>query len=529
MAKRNVRWILALGLLAATPGGRARAQTPTLPTELPQVLPGTNTSVLGNLPGAGGAMFSDQAAGGGAILGGRPGAATPRVPVSITVPGGGGNQTQAPPALAIPAVSPLSEVPLYGSLALPAESDEGPADGLTFDLALDRLIRQNLDLMARRFEIPLAQADVLTASLRANPLIYADAQLVPYGEYTRNRPGGQTQYDLNVSHPIDYSHKRKYRTAVATQARRVVEAQYQDAVRLQIDNLSNAYLAVLAARETVRYARAGLEGIERVLAASRVLGKFGNRTSADVASIQSQREQSAVGVLAAQEEFRRTRLELGGLLDMPPVEAEAIEIRATIRDLAPPIPPGEQLVAMALQSRPDVVAYRMGVTYAQSGLRLQQANRYADAYLLYQPYTYQNNSPMHLKSATSYALGVTVPLPLYNRNQGNIERARVNIGQTQVQLGSLERRVVIEVRQAEQEYANTRAYLDRLEKAVLPASKKALEDTRNLYEAGELDVTAFLNMQKAYNDVVRQYRDTAVRHRRSMFALNTAVGSRILP
>ena len=86
-------------------------------------------------------------------------------------------------------------------------------------------------------EIPQAQADILNAGLRANPIFYADGQLVPYGQYTRNRPGGQTQYDVNISYPFDLSHKRQARTLVATRAKRVLEAQYQDAVRLAIDDL----------------------------------------------------------------------------------------------------------------------------------------------------------------------------------------------------------------------------------------------------------------------------------------------------
>ncbi len=57
-----------------------------------------------------------------------------------------------------------------------------------------------------------------------------------------------------------------------------------------------------------------------------------------------------------------------------------------------------------------------------------------------------------------------------------------------------------------------------------------MADSSRLYEEGETpDVTTFLNVQQRFNDLVRLYRDTAVRHRRSMFGLNTAVGSRILP
>ena len=536
MSRRIILWILVMGSVATISMRRSSAQAPTLPTEISAFstgLPGSNASALGAVPGSGGTSFAAPAVGGGQILGGRPGTATPRVPTSISTPGSDVNRLVPPTVPAIPVVPPLTRVPLYGTLDLPAEADEGPADGLTFDQALALLIRDNADLRARRYEIPLAQADELTASLRANPILYADSQLIPYGSYSTKRPGGPTQYDLNISQPIDFSHKRANRVAVASKTKTAVELQYQDAVRIQIGNLATAYLGVLAARETLRYAEAGLQGIDRVLDATRKLQKFSNRTSADVLLIEAQRGSSEVGVMAAREGLRRAKRALGSYLSMPPEQAEMIEIRASLRDITPPPPPIQELTSMAVQCRPDVVAYRVGVEVAKAGLKLQYANRYADAYLLYQPYTFQNLSYInHGPSATSWALGITVPLPVFNRNQGNIARAKLNIEQTGVQLLAVERMVIKEVRDAEQEYLSTRAYLERLEQAVIPAARKAMSDTEKLYLGGEPvapDVVTFLNIQQKFNDLISLYRDTAVRHRRSMFDLNTAVGSRILP
>ena len=105
-------------------------------------------------------------------------------------------------------------------MELPTHEDEGPSDGLTLDQAIDLLVRQNLDLRAKYLEIPQMRADVLTASLRANPILYADSQLVPYGSNSVRKPDGPTQYDLNISHPIDYSHKRRARMAYASRALR---------------------------------------------------------------------------------------------------------------------------------------------------------------------------------------------------------------------------------------------------------------------------------------------------------------------
>ena len=534
MSSRNIRWFLILGVVAAFSGRRATGQAPTIGTELPQAptgAPGSSNSMLGPTPGSGGGTFASPVVGGGQILGGRPGVATPRVPASISNPGAGGNQPAAPSVLAIPAVAPLTEVPLYGTLDLPAGPDEGPPEGLTFDQALEILIRENLDLRSRRFEIPSAQADILTASLRNNPIFYADSQLIPYGSFSDKRPGGPTQYDVNISQPIDYSRKRRARVAVASRTKKAVELQYQDAVRVQIGNLANAYVGVLAARETLRYAEAGLQGLDRVLAATKVLQKFSDRYSSDVSLLEAQRGLAMVGVMDAREGLRRAKLALGGYLNLPPIQAEAVEVRASLRDLAPPPPPGEELASIALSCRPDVVAYRVGVDVAKASLKLQQVNRYADAYILYQPYTFQNLSYLaNTHSAHSWALGITIPLPVFNRNQGNIERAKVNIEQTKVQLLAVERLALEQVRDAEQEYSASKRYLEELERVVIPAARKAMADSERLYVEGETrDVTTFLSVQRQFNDLVRQYRDTAVRHRRSMFALNTAVGSRVLP
>ena len=391
-------------------------------------------------------------------------------------------------------------------------------------------MRANLELMARRYEINLAQADVLQASLRANPLLYADSQLVPYGSYSKDRPGGQTQYDVNVSYPLDISHKRQARTAAASQARRIVEAQFQDAVRLMLANVGYAYVNAQAARETLRYAETGLAGLDRLVKSMEGLAVRGERNRSDINRIRAQRDASEVGVMDAREALLKAERTLGGFLNMPPETAEAMKLRGSLRDSGPPPPGIEELTQIALTSRPDLIAFRLGVGFAHADLKLQEANRFADAYLLYQPYTFQSNVPVGLKSATSWALGITMPVPLYNRNQGNIQRARLNISQTNIQLAALERQVSIEVRQAQREYEMTKTYLDRFERSVLVSAHAALDDTRKLFVAGELpDVTRFLAVQKEYNDTVRQYRDTAIRHRRSMIGLNTAVGCRVLP
>lgn len=520
---------LAAALLAGLGSSRASAQEATVVTPQPGA-PGSVRSTLGPTPGAGGNPFGMSPGTDPQFLGGRPGASTPRVPSSITMPAGG---PQAPlPALTAPARLRITDVPLYGPLEIPSNSEEeGPADGLTLDSAMDRLLRANLDLAARRIQIPAARADVLTAGLRANPILYTDSQLVPYRAYNKDRSGGPTQYDLNITYPIDYSGKRLARKASAQSTVSVQEAEYLDAVRIVIDNLYTAFVDVLAARETVRYARASEIGLQRLLAIHEELFRRASLTRLEVNRVRNTLAASSLFVADAEATRERTKQILSRLLNLPPERAGAIEVRGTIGDLAPPPPAIEELRRIALASRPDLLAQRLGVSRALADVRLARANGFGDAYLLYQPYTFQDNAPVGSKGATSWALGATIPIPLFNRNQGGVLRSQLNTRQTRNEVAAREHAVAVEVHNAEREYRVTRDLIAAIERDLLPSAKQYRDDTLRLFIAGGEGTTAVETAaaQKDYNTVVRHYRDTLIRHRRSMLTLNTAVGRRVLP
>jgi cobalt-zinc-cadmium efflux system outer membrane protein len=187
------------------------------------------------------------------------------------------------------------------------------------------------------------------------------------------------------------------------------------------------------------------------------------------------------------------------------------------------------LVKLALQSRPDVQAFRLGVSLSQASVRLAKANRLPDIYVLFQPYTFQDNSYMGKQSATSWAAGVTVPLPVYNRNQGNIERSQINVKQSIIETQAQEVRAVTEVKQAEKEYLIARSNVERLEKTIRPAADRVLNTARTRWRSGEQSVLFYLAAVRDYNLFVRQYLTDWLRFRRSMLRLNTVVGQRILP
>ena len=267
-------WLLVVlaGLTIATgQAGKACAQAPVIEQSgqmssgISSTAPGSNQSLLGPMPGASGTLPGIQP-GRDELLLSRIGPSAPRVPTAITTPGGVYQGPRDEPGdRRTSAAAAHRDRRLYGRLELPSgPEDDGPPDGLTLDQSMELYVHQNLDLRAQYLEIPQAKADVLTASLRANPIFYADSQLIPYGSFSTRRPSGPTQYDVNISHPIDFSHKRHARTIYAEVVLRVTENQYQDVVRLGLNNVYLAYVDVLAARQTVRYSRVSVEGLGQV-------------------------------------------------------------------------------------------------------------------------------------------------------------------------------------------------------------------------------------------------------------------------
>lgn len=518
--------VILLPLLAVSV---ARPQEPTIVNKgrIPQLR--QNESSLGIMPGSGGNLSGNAPGAERPIIGGAPGATTPNVPPSLSDPNAGGYQNLGGAGIRATPELPPPELPLFGVLALPGREDPGPPNGLTLDQALQRLMSANLDLRSRFLEIPQARADVLTAGLYANPLVFFDTQLIPYGGYTTQRPGGQTQYDLNVSHPVDLSHKRRERTRVASLAQKVIEAQFQDAVRLEIANLYESYVGVLLAREAVRFSQAALAGLDQVLATIREQQAGKIATLADVDSVLIQREFAASSLVDSERTYQSAKVRLGALLAIQVSQAERIELRGSLKVNSPIPPLGTDLTNLALEYRPDLRAFRLGVARSQADAQLALANRLADVYVLFQPFTLQNNSPIGKQSPVSFAAGVTVPAPIYNRNQGNIQRSRINIQQSQLELESQQLRVIAEVRQAENEYLAARAAIDRMERTIRPAADRVLNAARVRWRSGEKDVLFYLAAVRDYNVFVRQYLTDVLRFRRAMLRLNTVAGQRILP
>ncbi len=160
------------------------------------------------------------------------------------------------------------------------------------------------------------------------------------------------------------------------------------------------------------------------------------------------------------------------MLNIPPQDAERLELRGSLREIRELPMSAEQLVQTAVDSRPDLAAYRLALSRAESEVRLARANRASDVYLVYQPYTDQSGRAFGTKDTYSWAVGINAALPVFNRNQGNIMLAQANVSQTQLELRSMERRVLDEAADAIRSFELSRESIGEMEQEVLPAARR---------------------------------------------------------
>lgn len=431
---------------------------------------------------------------------------------------------KAPSALA---QAPIP-TPIYGVLEIPAIADVGPPNGIDLDQSIERLLQANPDLATRAKELPKAQADIVSAGLRNNPFLFGDVSNIPYQAYSPQRPN-EVSYGVTIIQPWDVNQKRKVRIRVAQSARNVVECLYQDAVRLQIDNLFTAFLDVLAAREALRQQQVGLEGMEGIVQATRKLVESGGGTPADLERVQVQRDSAFLAVEEARSALLQAKRSLGVLLSLPPSDVDCLELKGAIGGYDLDLPCVDQLIEIALKARPDLNAYRLGVQRAQTEVQMAQADRWNDVFILWTPWQLVDNTPIGGQSANSWGISALVTLPVFNRNQGNIARARITVSQVLIELQGREQQVIADVRRAYEEYMINRRSVQYYQENILPRARHVHEEKLLRRKAGTENVLAYFEAQKEYNDVVRRYLEASVRLRRSSLRLNTAVSQRLVP
>jgi cobalt-zinc-cadmium efflux system outer membrane protein len=402
-------------------------------------------------------------------------------------------------------------------LAALAGGAEQPA--ITLEKAVSEALANNLALLAERANISIAEARLVTAGLRPNPVVSAGGDHLDFlgTGFNDLNGGGPTETSLRTDFTIERGGKRQARVEVARAARSVAELQFHNAARLLALEVENAVVESLAAHAQLALARETLAFLKEIADLNAVRVKAGDLAEVELvrSELAAVQFENTVRQAELREQNAATRLAtLVGRRDAAAGLRAEGELR---RDaVMPPLAEAEQ---EALASRPDLAALRRDTERAAAEVRSQIAQRQMD-------WTVGSEYRRQSVSAQANTLGLffSMPLPVFNRNQGEIARAQQEQRQAQLRVGALETAIRGEVAAAHHQCAAARGMLDNIEANMLGRARDVRQITEFRYRRGEASFLEFLDALRAFNETMQGHAEARAEYARALFLLDSVAG-----
>jgi outer membrane protein, heavy metal efflux system len=427
------------------------------------------------------------------------------------------------PLIAMGALGLLAPGRVAGQAAAPpAGAPQNLRTHVSLDEAIDLALKHNHSLQAARTTILQNQAEEITANLRPNPTLLGDAQFLPFfhpDDFNAPYLENSAQFDLGVSYLFERGKKRQHRLQAAKDQTAVTAATVDDNARTLTFNVASQFISALLAQSELDLAQKDLASFQQTVDISQASFNAGSMSGADLLKIKIQLLQFQMDVSAARLARVQALASLRQLLGYESVP----ENYDVVGDLEyKPVKLGEDdLKAMALRQRPDVRAAQLGITAANSQLELAKADGKVDV-------TGQANYT-HVGDLNTVSLFGSVPLPVFNRNQGEIARTRYAITQSQ-ELSN--EQASIALTDVTNSYEGLRTN-DEVVVLYQSGYLKEAEDSRDIsqyaYQRGAATLLDFLDAERSYRATELAYRQALANYMTSLEQLRQAVGTRSLP
>lgn len=407
-----------------------------------------------------------------------------------------------------------------------------PKAGLTLDQVINATLLADPKLRAGFEVINQGNADALTASLKPNPELFTDIQLLPLTRpFTVERQGGPPQQDINISYPIDWFlfGKRAAAMQAAGLGVRVSEAEYADLVRQRVLEAATAYYDVLETKALLDLARQDVENLKRVESVTEKAVEGGGRPQVELSRIRLDRLKSEQSLRDAENALVAAKARLRALLGRDD-DDPAFDLAGTLDQQMVIAPlPVDEAFAVAQQNRPDMQALRWKIAQAQANMESERRKAYPSV-TPQAGYTRQyQEKAIGFPDANSYSLALTMSLPFYDRNQGNRAKASSVAVQNEFQLRSGIVSLRAEVVQADQELRTTAANSRAVAGEQLKLAEQVRDAINKAYEAGGRPLIDVLDAQRNYRDTYRLFITSRAGYGRAAVKYQATLGRQAAP
>jgi outer membrane protein, heavy metal efflux system len=384
---------------------------------------------------------------------------------------------------------------------------------ITMQQAVDLARAKNPTLLSSQQNLLSVKAQEIQAGVRQNPNLVVTGSNVTLGEQANN----PYYYSAGVQRLFERGEKRRWRLDTARSTTAQTDAQYHAQEQQTILSVRQAFTNFVIAKAARRLAEDNLNDFKHELDISRDRLKAGDIAKLDFERLDLQLAQFESDESNAITNAQQASIQLQALLgyDKPRQDFDVVG------DVVPPIVSGtmEDFEQKALAARPDYHAAHLGVAVADANVKLAYANGTADPTL---EADYDRNGPDN-----SAAFSLSIPLRLFDRNQGNKETAKYLAQASRFTETALRNQVVADVDQAWVGYVNAKTLSDRYNGHYLDEAKDVLEISRFSYEHGGLALIDYLDAlrqsRSVTSDALNAYSQTWMAIHQLSFAAATEV------
>jgi cobalt-zinc-cadmium efflux system outer membrane protein len=380
--------------------------------------------------------------------------------------------------------------------------------------AVEIFMRQNLELVAARYDIETADAEKLTARLRPNPQVSVGLSDLPAnlsGPFIKEQT-----YDYTVSRTIELGGKRSKRIDTANANSKLARGQFQMVVWQLTNDLKRRFYTVLLNQSLLNLARENETTFAEIVKHTTELMKAGEISGLDLDRIEVEKLKFDTDLANSERDYevalRDLRFALGG-----DYRAMDIEVMGSI-DYEPHQFSHDELLDLALAARPDLKAAQLSERAADANIRLQDAQRIPDL-------TLGGGIEQVPSGSSSYIFGVGIDIPVSNRNQGERAKALIEKKKAQNQEQLLTNQVRSDIDKALVAFEKQKHRVDLYRTGVITKVNDIQNKTQIALQAGESSTLELLDAIRTRRDTLAGFYQTLFDYQMSLLDLELATAT----
>jgi len=409
----------------------------------------------------------------------------------------------------------LKQFNLAASLnAAPQTVVPAPVRSVTLTDAVEIFMRQNLQLVAARYDIDTAEAEKLTARLRPNPqlsIASSGLSLSLSGPLVKEQT-----YDYGISRTFELGGKRNKRIDVANKNADVARGQFEMTVWQLTNDLKRKFYTVLLNRALLNLAQENQKTFDETVKDTSELVKSGEIAGLDLKRLEVERLKFDTDVAKSERDYevavRDLRVTLGG--DYRSMEIDvvgALEYQPYYFSLA-------ELRDKSLAARPDLKAAKLAELAAAASIRLQDARRIPDL-------TLGAGIEQVPSGTSSYTFAMGIALPVSDRNQGERAKALIDQRKAQNQESLITNQILADVDKALVAYEMQKRRVELYRTGVLTKVDEIEKLTEFALKAGESSTLDLLDAIRTRRDTLSNYYQTLFDYEMSLLDLELATAT----